>query len=267
MRDEAFENSLGELWVVLSQGLATAPQRSFTKAELTFLGLAQKCTSHCEMALKLVQADASAESMIILRSAYEAIIKSIYLSENPGWLKSYEAFGELVTLRNQLEVIKILDEFGDPESSNTEQRAKIQKQQKAIIDAGFHQLYGIDESKLSDWNVLRSKTNSANLQKFETIRQSVIKTDLVKALLTTGFQAYNLGSQMAHSSYNMMTAMVYFKNQQPLYTEHDLYRQILLLLRCSIEQFARHGALDDSGCEAINEKLQDIKCKHFALLS
>lgn len=263
MREEAFEESIVSIGKALGEAIGTKPKKHYDRTELILLGLAQKTLSHCSIALDLIRNDASAEAMIILRSAYEAIIKCIYLDENRDWLPLYEGFAELVTLRNQLEVVKILNDFNDPEATNKEQMEKIRRQQAKIVMAGYHTLYKIEESKLSDWNVLKSKTNSANLQKFEIIRQSISKTPLVKALLLTGFQVYNLGSQMAHSSFNMVSSMVYFNGSVPLYSEIELYKQILLLMRCVIEQYGKHGVLTETECNSVMNVFRTELKKHL----
>jgi len=140
MRDEGFEESIVVIGKALGEAVGTMPKKSYEKTELILLGLVQKCHSHCAIALELVRNDASAEAMIILRSAYEAMIKSIYLDENRDWLTLYEGFAELVTLRNQLEVVKILDDFGEPDETKVEQLQKIREQQARIVKAGYHTL-------------------------------------------------------------------------------------------------------------------------------
>jgi Family of unknown function (DUF5677) len=251
MRDKKFEAVLLSLEKKIHGSIKRI--KGASRKQLAVSGLASKCLSHCEMALSLVDANALAEAIIILRSAYEAIIRGIYLDENPDKLPAYEAFSAIVMLRNQLEMLKLLDEFGEPYKDKELQEKLIKQQQERIVAQGFHSLYKLSEADLDSWEAVKKITNKSNLPNFEEIRTSIKKTPLVKALLTTGFQVYNLGSQMAHSSFEMMSVMVYFDMKHPLYNEHTVYRQALLLMLCTCQCFASCGVISDEDFELLKK--------------
>ena len=253
MRDKKFE----EILVSLEGKIHGSMRKSEnpTRKQIAVSGLASKCLSHSEMALELVMAGALAEAIILLRAAYEAIIRGIYLDENLEKLPAYEAFSAIAMLRNQLELLKLLDEFGEPYEGKDEQKQLIKQQKERIIKEGFHGLYKLSEADLDSWEAVKTVTNKSNLPSFEDIRKSIVKTPLVKALLTTGFQVYNIGSQMAHSSFEMMSTMVYFDMKHPLYDEHAIYRQVLLLVLCSAQCFAACGVISGEDFESLKKSM------------
>lgn len=227
-RNELFENRLLELFFKLNRSSDSI--RAATFQQIVLSALISKAISHSEIALRLVGCNALPESMIILRASYEALMRALYLTENPHKLEQYEAFSEITILRNQLEILKILDESGDAYEGREEQMEKIKAQKAKIVSSGFHNVCKIDEAKLSSWDELKKVTNKSNLPSFEDIRKSLKRTAIVEALLETGFQVYNVGSQMTHSNLEMVTGMVYFERRHPLLTEHAAYQQILLLV-------------------------------------
>jgi hypothetical protein len=263
MRDENFEAVLHALERKVNNQVAKITNP--TRKDLAVCGLARKCLSHCEMALSLVEANALAEATIILRAAYEAVIRGIYLQEHPDKLPAYEAFSAIAMLRNQLEMVKILGELGDPYEDKKLQKQLIEEQKQRIISHGFHTHYKLSEVDLDKWEAVKKVTNKSNLPSFEEIRKSIQQTPLVTALLTTGFQVYNIGSQMAHSSFEMMSTMVYFDMKHPLYTEHVVYRQVWLLMLCASQCYASCGAIGTADFDLLeNEYEKSIKKLVFA---
>ncbi len=225
MRDQSFEAVLHALERKIN-GLIEKSENP-TRKHLAVCGLA----------------NALAEAIIILRAAYEAVIRGIYLEEFPEKLPAHEAFSAIAMLRNQLEMVKILNEFGDRYEDEEQQKKLIEQQKSRIILQGFHKLHKLSEEDLDKWESVKKLTNKSNLPRFEDIRKSIKKTPLVTALITTGFQVYNIGSQMAHSSFEMMTTMVYFDMKHPLYTEHVVYSQVFLLMLCACQCYAACGAI------------------------
>jgi hypothetical protein len=94
---------------------------------------------------------------------------------------------------------------------------------------------------------------------FATTRSLIKKTPLAKALLSTGFPIYNLGSQMAHSSYGMTMTMAYFESNYPLYNEHSMYGYIFLILCCCCDLFSQCRALSEPSYNLLKKDLEDFK--------
>lgn len=249
MRDEKFEEVLHALERRINTMVVKIAKPN--RKDLVVCGLARKCLSHCEMALSLVEAKALPEAMIILRAAYEAAIRGIYLEENPDKVDAYEAFSEITSLRNQLEVVKALDDLGDPYEDRELQKQLIDDQKKRIVSRGYHTFYKLGEADLNKWEAVKKVTNNPNLPNFEDTRRSIKKTPMTIALLTTGFQVYNIGSQMAHSNFGMVSAMVYFDMKHPLYTEQVVYRQVWLLMLCACQCYAACGAISAGDFDAV----------------
>lgn len=256
MRDDRFEQKLIELQRQIHGRLDKIA--SPTSIEIAVSGLASKSLSHTGMALELVVSGASEEAIILLRAAYEAVIRGIYLSENPDKLDAYKAFSAITVLRNQLELIKLLDEFDEPYDDRDLQIRLIEEQKQKILAAGYHQLFKLKEADLDSWNAMKKATNRSNMPSFEEVRRSISMTPLVKALLTTGFQTYNVGSQMAHSNLEMVTTMVFFQKSHPLYTESSIYRQVLLLLLSSCQCFAASSVISKDNFEYLRKEYERI---------
>jgi hypothetical protein len=254
MRDQVFENKLIAFCRNLNQSIKKIG--SPTDVQIVVCALAQKCMSHCEMALELIAAGAKPEAVILLRAAYEAIVRAMYLDENPSKVMNYKAFGAITTLRNQLELLKLLREFGEPAEILREQEQLVVRQRQKIIAERFHDLYGVSEADLGTWAGVKKLTNKSNFQ-FEDIRKGLAETALTKALFTTGFQVYNLGSQMTHSNFDMLYSVA-FEQPYPLYTEHAMYRQVLLLLRCGCHCYRSSGAITDETFDSLEHEARLI---------
>lgn len=258
MRNEQFESALRELWTNIVKCLSEEKLKNPTKRQIVVCALAQKCLSHCEMALKLVIANALMEAAIILRAAYEAAIRAIYLDENPDKITDYEAFAALTTLRNQLEVLKLLDESGEAYEGKQEQERLINAQCNKIIANGYHARYNLRDDQLRNWQAVKAVTNRSNLPNFEDVRNRINKTSFTKALLSVGFQIYNVGSQIAHSSLEMVTAYSYYGSQHPLYTEDSAYRLILLLMMGCSKSLTSCGAITEMHQNLLERQHQRI---------
>ncbi len=259
MRDENYESKLKELQAEIKKSLGKIENPS--EADVVIWGLSRKTWSHCEMALELIAANANAEAIIILRSAYESAIRGYFLLGSPDKVPYYKAFSELTALRNQLEVVSILEDGADERDRDAieQQKPHIERQKKLILAEKYHELYNLGESDLDVLRALQRVTNNRNMPNFEDTRKAIKSTPLSKALTTTGFQTYNLGSQMAHSSYGMMVSMAYFEDVYPIYNEHTMYSSIFLLLCCCCELFNECGALSDSARAGISQICESFK--------
>lgn len=261
MRDTDFEEAL-----LLFQG---AIHRSVTKiknpstAQIVVSGLASKCLSHCGMAIELTIAGATPEAIILLRAAYEAVIRGTYLDENPSEIAEYVAFSAITSLRNQLELLSILNDSGEPFDDKHLQEQLAEKQKSKIINERYHVVLKLKESDLDNLIKLKKATNKSNLPSFESIRRNIAKTPINTALLSTGFGVYNLGSQMAHSNYEMVTAMVYFQENHPLYTERTVYQQALLLLLSVCKCFESSGVITKEAFKSLQQQSQYVSAKHL----
>jgi hypothetical protein len=95
MRNEKFEKELISLEAKIHQKIQKI--KGADLQQIVVSGLGSKGLSHCEMALSLVQSGALAEAIIILRAAYEAVIRGLYLNANPDQLTRYEAYSSITT--------------------------------------------------------------------------------------------------------------------------------------------------------------------------
>ena len=231
MRNLEIEDTLLQLdfKIQSAQIKLTKPSESV----LILAGLATKCRSHCHMARELIISDALAESVIVLRAAYEAAILALYLQQNPNKIQRYLIYSALTTLRNQLELLEILGRDGNVIPGEAEQRKYISNQKQTIVLSGILSEFKLIPEDLDDWQKIKKYTNNAHFMKFEDLRTNIIKDETTKTLFETGFQVYNLGSQMAHSNFDMVNVMIYRNAPHPLYGEHAMYRQILSLLNAS----------------------------------
>lgn len=260
MREEKYEEKLLSFQKKLAGFLGKIDNPS--DVNLVVWGLTKKTWSHCEMALELIITHANAEAIILLRAAYESTIRAYFLIENTNKIDYYKAFSELSALRNQLEVIDFLQTEGDEapdEAAISDQLVLVEVQKKRIIDGKYHEIYGFKEEDLDQLKALKRLTNNKNMPDFGTTRSLIKKTKLAKALLSTGFPIYNLGSQMAHSSYGMTMTMTYREDNYPLYNEHSMYGYILLLLDCCCDLFHKCGAMSDSGYEEMAKEHETFK--------
>lgn len=259
MRELEYEDNLLEFQQKLAASLAKVASPS--DADVVVWGLTRKSWSHCEMALELIKTRANAEAIILLRAAYEAIIRAYFLHENPSLVNHYKAFSELSTLRNQLEVIDFLEKEGGAETDKEaiiEQKKLVEAQQGRIIKHKFHEVYNFKEEDLASLTALKRLTNNRNMPDFATTRSLIKKTALAKALLSTGFPIYNLGSQMAHSSFGMTMSFAYSEDNYPLYNEHSMYGYIFLILCCCCDLFNQCGALNDEAYSSLKMELKNF---------
>lgn len=259
-REEQYELDLIDLSEKIAKSIQQVKGPSIKV--LIVSGLARKCQSHCEIALNLVEANATAESIIVLRAAFEAMVLAVYLWENPQDIGRYMGFSALTTLRNQLEVMKILSESGEPFDGEEEQNDCIQRQRRKIIDNGYHTVFNLTEDNLDSWEAVKKVTNRAHFLHFSDLVIKIAKTEFTKPLLTTGFKAYNLASQMTHSQGEMMTSMIYFDANHPLFSEHDVYLQILILTNLYARLLYYSGFISESDFITINVMAAAILKKH-----
>jgi|GEM_PF-6316654 len=231
MRDELpsqeIFDSVCELYETFKKNTIKLPE-GFSEYELALVALASKAITHTREALRLfVEHGAVGEAAILLRSAYEATVVFLYLRLHPEDFCKYKGYSELVELRNQMEVLELA---GDLDESAKNEQLDINKRQRIkILNNNFHSYYSLSEYDLHNLSLLKKVSNKAHFINFGEMQKKLLKDEFSSGLVTTAFQVYNLGSQMAHSHYSMTVCTYVLDRSHPVYNVYDIAKQIAVL--------------------------------------
>ncbi len=268
MRNLDFEKALIELDQLISKGQIEIKEMSEEVQVLSMLAI--KCRLHCNTARELMASESLAEAVIVLRAAYEATILGLYLQQNTDKIKRYITYSALTTLRCQQELLQILQRNGDKNPDEKKQQKYIAQQKQSIIASGNLSEFKLSAEDLDDWERIKKYTSSAHFIKFQEMRSNIKTDSNTRALIETGYQIYNLGSQTAHANFDMVELMLTQKISHPLFGEHAMYRQILDLLNASliILSFCKMLSDDEANaikqfCHAASIQLADARSKEL----
>jgi len=232
MRDELppqeIFDSLSELYGLIGQYSAKLP-RGCTDYQLTLVALASKAITHTREAFRVFAEHAAiGETTILLRSAYEATVVFLYLKLNPQQFCKYKAYSEIVELRNQMETLEIAGDQLE-EAGRIEQLEHNHRQRNKVLTNNSHTYFKLSEADLNNLTALKRKTNKAHFMNFGEMQNGLLEDPFASGLVKTAFQVYNLGSQMAHSHYNMTVLTYVHDRSHPIYNVYDITRQIASL--------------------------------------
>lgn len=166
---------------------------------LVILTLTNKVMSHCAAAENLHWNDYSSESLIILRSAFEAVVTINFLVIHPEEIDKYVNHSELVTYKDALlwEAHGLIDSDEELEKLH---KGEIQKYRKTVIETEIHKSYGITDRTLDDFQTVAQKVRGTFCG-IDKMAKSLKERDPERysaEVWSTSRYIYNIGSQHTH---------------------------------------------------------------------
>lgn len=169
--------------------------------------LTSKIISHCNAAENLHWNGYPSESLIVLRSAFEAVVTMNYLVINPDKIDDYLNHSDLVLYKDML--LWLAYELVDPDTrSGTGKKPKdeVQELKKRLLNSNIHEKYkiNIDSGQLDDFEFLAKKVPGTfcgidTMAKLLKDKEPTVFTD---EFWKTSRYIYNLGSQHTHPVWN-----------------------------------------------------------------
>lgn len=205
------------------------PVSSPSMSALAVALIYKKALNHVFAATLLRQKNHDQEAIILLRSAYEAIIMATYLKQNPSKLPAYEAHGILCNLRNTTEMMLTVENDAEIYVS----LAKRVNEIKELYRRDFLQYGNITDTDLD--NPLKVK-KASNKALFETLTEmlKVISFDENNEWMRESFYIYNIGSQIAHSQLDSIKIELTGESEHVLYSRLAIDRYLMcFLINCS----------------------------------
>jgi diadenosine tetraphosphate (Ap4A) HIT family hydrolase len=221
---EVFD-ALCELYSKIAENTQKLPKGS-REYLVALVILSTKAMRHTFEALRILgEHRAIGESIILVRSAYEAAVVFLYLIDYEEEFERYKGFSQLVSHRNQLEMLEIAAEEMASEDIQ-EQQAKNKAVKDEIITSGYHTLFGIDEMDVSNLDKLRKTVSRAHFTSFNVMLKHLERDKQFQGLVIGGFHGYNVGSQIAHSHYHVSVPLYIFDEAHPAYDMRAICGQI-----------------------------------------
>lgn len=234
---ELFCQALVKLVELTEQGIESCERKPST-AELVEALLNLKIISHVCGAAKLLVAGYYPESIILLRSAYEALVMSTYLAQNPNKIQHYETHGILCNLRNMMEFLGQSD-------LAPELKAQLDGQVTALREAFLQQnglLYyaELQVADLENFSKVRKASNKALFSHLPGMLAAISyddETDWMK----NSFELYNIGSQVTHSQMEWLAINRFGKTEHAIMSNLSVGRYILMFLNHCLRTMANLG--------------------------
>lgn len=234
---ELFYQALIKLVELTESGIESSERKAST-AELVEALLNFKIISHVCGASKLLVAGYYPESIILLRSAYEALVMSTYLAQNPNKIQHYEAHGILCNLRNMMEFLS------QPEL-DTEFRAELDGQVQGLRQAflqqnGLASYTELQSADLENFSKVRKASNKALFSHLPVMLAAISYDDEID-WLKNSFELYNIGSQVAHSQMEWLGINRFGKTEHAILSSLSVSRYILMFLNLCFRTMTKLG--------------------------
>lgn len=223
---ELFYQALIKLVELTEQGIESS-EREPSTAELVEALLNLKIISHVCGAAKLLVAGYYPESIILLRSAYEALVMSTYLAQNPNKIQHYETHGILCNLRNMMEFLGQSDL--DPEMKDQLDGQVTALREAFLQQNGLAYYTELQVADLENFSKVRKASNKALFSHLPGMLAAISyddETDWMK----DSFELYNIGSQVTHSQMEWLAINRFGKTEHPIMSSISVSKYILLFL-------------------------------------
>lgn len=239
------------------QSLPNRPLSNLEEKDLIMGAIVCKALTHSHVSLcALFELNSQFDSIVLLRAAYEATIVSAFLHRNPNEYERYCAHSKLVELGNQREIMDmVFDELED--EGKKDSLEKLQNLHTEISEQKLFLKAGLREEEWNNWKdskEFRKKTKSAHFIGFNQMTESLRNEETLRVLIKLGFQLYNLGSQVAHSHHNMVSAFA-LQMFHPAYSKKSVYRVLTYLIFCNVLTLKEQGFLADEMYSSIEAEL------------
>lgn len=226
---ERFYEELLVLAEGLDKGIETTV-RDATPQEQVVALMCLKITRHVYGAARLLSLGFYPESIILLRSAYECLVMSKYLSEKPADIARYEAHGVLCNLRNMVEFLSLV--YLDSETKNPLEK-QIRELKDAFCTNGIQCYPRLQATDLDDFDKIRSASNKALFSHLPNMLAGITWND-DNDWIKNGFELYNIGSQVTHSQMEWLAIGRFGKSEHAIFSKLAIGRYILMFLNdCS----------------------------------
>lgn len=221
-----FFKHAGQLIKIASDDF-TKPNTQPANSDLVVALLFNKSMNHVMAAIELqAMGKYYQETIVLIRSAYEAVVCGIYIQQNPSEVAHYEAHGVMCNLRNMMEILAKAE-------METNVRNELSKQafelKEALAKEGLRYFRNWSRADLDDFSKVKSASNKAL---FRVLREMLdaITYDDDNDWLKESFELYNLGSQFAHSQMETIFYCSFGKSEHPSYTRLHICRFSLMFL-------------------------------------
>lgn len=262
---EELNSTLDQVANLIADSAVEAKPASIKPLEQVIVLLRLKAMEHALCAIELEKCAAPAEAIIILRSAYEAIVVALYLEQKPSKYEHYLAHTYLVQLRNLMEVVELARDDVDP-ADIKKLEEELEETRERIEREGYLSHYpNLTRTDLTDVRALKKFTSGSQFVKFGSIKSEITISPKMQ-WLTGAFQMYNVGSQVTHSHLDVLMSM-YARPRMPhyLYSNGSIIRWCIIMISHTFECIVERGMMSDAHKTEIDENLKKAFVMNVAL--